>query len=367
MRMPQSPFLARLSSAAAVLLLAHAHPASADKLVAGGTSLSGSVKVLSPAGVEFQPDFAKGPMLVPWENVEDLSTEASFQVLYGDDQQAMAPIKAYRDGHLLVGDASVEPAQMVAADALVDGKPSLPDRIHSQLRYWHGSIDLAFNMQQATTDNLGAALSVSALRSHDRSRLLLGADYRYATQNEPSQPETRNKDSVSGRVRGEYDLTKRVYAYASSDALYDAVQNLSLRAVPKAGAGYVVWQREPKEGLRDFFQVEAGAGWVYEKYIDNGSAPGPVQADDDYFTVALGASAACLLPRDMTVDWRFDYLPSVDDFAGDYVVRTALGLNIPLVAPLSARLAIGDTYDSTPSGGSDKNSLNIDTGLSLGW
>lgn len=351
----------------AVLALVAPDPARADRLVAKGTTLAGTVKALTSAGVEFQPDFAKDSMLVPWDNVEDVATDATFQVLYGDDLEVTATVTGYHDGRISVGDASIDPKELVAADALADGSPGLAERIHSQMRYWHGSVDVAFNLQQATTDNLGAAVSLSALRSHDRSRLMLGADYRYATQNESGKPETRNKDAAAGRVRGEYDLTKNIYAYVSTDALYDAVQNLSLRAVPKAGAGYVLWQREPKEGLRDFFQVEAGAGWVYEKYIDNGTAPGPVVGEDDYFTVALGASAAYLLPRGMTLDWRFDYLPSVSDFTGDYVVRTALGLNIPLIAPLSARLAIGDTYDSTPAGGADKNSLNIDTGLSLGW
>lgn len=356
----------RLLLASACLALA-VSPAHADRLVAKGTTLSGKVKSITGKGVEFEPDFAKGAMLVPWDNVEDVSTEASYQVLYGEDQEVSAPVSGYRDGRLQVGDVSVDPKEVVACDALANGEPTFKDRMHSQMRYWHGSVDLAFNMQQATTDNLGMLFAVSALRAHDRTRLMLGADYRYATQNESGKPETRNNDAASGRVRGEYDLSKSFFLYGSTDALYDAVQNLSLRAVPKAGAGYVLWQREPKEGVRDFLSIEAGGGWVYEKYIDNGTPPGPVVGDDDYFTVALGAAAAVVLPRDITVDWRFDYLPSVSDFAGDYVVRSALGINIPLIAPLSARLSIGDTYDSTPAGGADKNSLNVDTGLSLGW
>jgi hypothetical protein len=68
----------------------------------------------------------------------------------------------------------------------------------------------------------------------------------------------------------------------------------------------------------------------------------------------------------MSFDWRFDYLPAVDDW-GDYVIRTAAGLSVPLVAPVAARIGIVDTYDSTPSGGADKNSLNLDTTLSLVW
>jgi hypothetical protein len=356
-----------VASACAALALSIAVPARADRLVAKGTTLSGKVKSITGKGVEFEPDFAKGAMLVPWDNVEDVSTEATYQVLYGDDQEVNAPVRGYRDGRLDVGDVSVDPKEIVAADALADGAPGFQDRVRSQMRYWHGNFDIAFNMQQATTDNLGFLIALGALRAHDRTRLMLGADYRYATQNESGVPERRNNDAASGRLRGEYDLSKSVFLYASTDALYDAIQNLSLRAVPKAGAGYVVWQREPKEGVRDFLAIEVGGGWVYEKYIDNGTPPDPVLDENDYFTVAFGAAAAVVLPRGMTLDWRFDYLPSVSDFAGDYVVRSVLGLNIPLIAPLSARLSIGDTYDSTPASGTDKNSLNVDTGLSLTW
>ncbi|MFN2425735.1 MAG: DUF481 domain-containing protein [Candidatus Binatia bacterium] len=348
----------------AVAWMMPATVAHADRLVAKGTTLTGKVKILSGAGVEFAPDFAKDSMLVPWENVDDVATDANFQVLYGDGLEAIAPVGGYRDGHLLVGDASVEPQSLVSAVELADAEPGFLDRTRSTLRYWHGDFSLGFNLQRATTDNLGLLVAVTALRSKGPTRLILGADYRYLEQ---ENPDSITKDSASGVVRGEYDLSERIYLYGSADALYDAVQNLSLRAVPKAGAGYVIWKREPKEGVRDFLQVEAGGGWVYEKYIDNGTPPDPVMGENDYFTVALGASAAVLLPRGAAFDWRFDYLPSVSDFTGDYVIRTAAGLTVPLIAPLSARLSVADTYDSTPSGGAKENSLFVDTSLSVAW
>lgn len=362
-----------LVGAVVVAALGCASTALADRLVAKGAALSGSVKAMTAAGVEFQPDFAKDSMLVPWDNVEDLSTEATYQVLYGEESETTAPVKSYHDGHLVVGDAEVEPKALISAAAMEGESPAFADRARAAFRYWHGGVNVGFNLQQATTDNLGALFAFHALRSNGPTRLMLGVDYRYATERDPSSPpprEKRTKDAVSGLVRGEYDLSKNFYLYGTTDALYDAIQNLSLRAVPKAGVGYVLWQREPKEGVRDFLQIEAGAGWVYEKYIYNGDDigdPAPDLGDDDYFTVAFGAAAAVLLPRGAAFDWRFDWLPAVDDFTGDYVVRTTAGLTIPLIAPLSARMSVADTYDSTPSAGSEKNSLYLDTSLSLGW
>lgn len=352
------------------LLVATASASHADRLVAKGTTLSGAVHAISSAGVEFTPDFATDPMLVPWENIDEFESETTYQVLYGDDEEVDAPVTAYRDGRLVVGEVEVDPASLVSVVALEDGEPSFLDRTRSTWRYWHGGFDVGFNLQQATSDSLGFLVALNTTRSTDRTRLILGAAYRYLEQRDPDNTPPKTKrvnDSVAGAVRGEYDFTERIYGFASSDALYDAVQNLSLRAVPKLGAGYVLWKREPKEGVRDFLQVEAGGGWVYEKYMDNGTPPGPFVGHEDYFTVVFGAAAAVLLPRGMAFDWRFDYLPSVDDFAGDYVVRTVAGLTVPLIAPVSARFSVADTYDSTPSGDAKKNSLNVDTALSLVW
>jgi hypothetical protein len=335
------------------------------------------VKSVTGKGVEFQPEFAKDPMLVPWDNIDDLKTEASYQVLYGEEQEVTAPIEGYDPGELEVGDTKIETKTMVSATAIAPEGMTFIDRTRSALRYWHGGFDFGFNLQQATNDTLGLYVALHTQRTTERTRFIFGSDYRFMTERDPDNapPKTkRTKDSASGLIRGEYDIWKNLFVFGSTDVLYDAVQNLSLRAVPKAGLGYVFWERAPKEGVRDFFQLEAGGGWVYEKYIDNcdGVEPdncvSPLRRDEeDYFTVAFGAAAAVLLPRGAAFDWRFDYLPSVEDFAGDYVIRTAAGLSVPLIAPVSARLGIVDTYDSTPSPGADENSLYFDTTLSLIW
>lgn len=355
---------------AAALLLVAAGEAGADRLVAKGTTLTGTAKAITPAGVEFQPEFAKDPMLVPWDNVDDLATDGDYQVLHGEDGEIVAPITAYRDGKLVVGEAEIEPKSLVSTVAMGDGGPTFLDRTRSTWRYWHGSVDFGVNVQQATTDTFGALAAFRTQRSTADTRLMLGADYRYGTQKDKGSDDEVIKDTASGLVRGEYDFTDRVFGYASTDLLYDAIQSLSLRAVPKAGVGYVVWQREPAEGVRDFLSVEAGGGWVYEKFFPDDHDGDPltpqIRDENSYFTIALGAAAAVQLPHGAAFDWRFDYLPSVSDWT-DYIVRTNAGLSVPLIAPVSARLSVGDIYDSTPSGGADENSLYIDTTLSVGW
>ncbi|MGD0950071.1 MAG: DUF481 domain-containing protein [Candidatus Binatia bacterium] len=66
-------------------------------------------------------------------------------------------------------------------------------------------------------------------------------------------------------------------------------------------------------------------------------------------------------------DWRLDYLPAVDNYTKDYLVRTEGGLNAPLIDPISAKFVVRDEYDSRPSAGAKRNSLFLTLGLSLVW
>jgi hypothetical protein len=359
--------------------------ATADHIIAGGTRISGDVKGVTADGVEFKPEFAEDSFLVSWEKLESVETDGDFEILYGEGGAIVARLRGVSDGKLVVGDTAIDPKDIVLVSGSASETPGFRERLRSTMRYWHGGVDVGLAVQQATTDNLGMYFAVRALRAKGPTRLILGADYRFGEENPPDDDERRTKDSATALVRGEYDITKRIYAFASTDALYDSIQNLSLRAIPKLGAGYTVWEREPKEKVRDFFQVESGAGWVYEKYMhDCSDAPGSnipfpppsrrpfcsdgdnVRPDDDYFTIVFGAAAAVLLPREMAFDWRFDYLPNVTDW-GDYVIRTGAGLSAILIAPISLRIALVDVYDSTPSADTDENSLNFDTTLSVAW
>jgi hypothetical protein len=134
---------------------------------------------------------------------------------------------------------------------------------------------------------------------------------------------------------------------------------LSLRTVPKAGLGYTIFLEDLDEKRQNFLKAEAGGGWVYQKYFGG--------EDDNYFTIAFGALAKYHLPYDSVFDWRFDYLPAVDDWAENYLLRTTASLTVPLFDPISFKAVLMDEYNNKPATGADHNSLFITIGLSVGW
>jgi hypothetical protein len=81
----------------------------------------------------------------------------------------------------------------------------------------------------------------------------------------------------------------------------------------------------------------------------------------------LGAAAGYHLPYGAHAGGRVDYLPAVDDFTNDYLLRSDAGLTAPLVDPISAKFSLINEYDNTPAPGTQRNSLFVALGLSVGW
>lgn len=360
---------------AGALLLAAA--AAADDVTSKGTVLKGKVTALSPDGLTFEPEYGKGALAIDWKDVEDVKTDGPMQVLYGDDLEADAPLQGFSDGKVLVGGAAESATAVPTADlhsAVPIGPDGLTwkDKVRSAWRYWDGSADFGLNLQQATVDTFGFLLGLHTTRVKAPTRFSIGGDYRYSTQKKSGEDTTTIEDRAFGAIREEYDFTDAFYVFGSGDVTYDAIQKLSIRGVPKLGVGYTVWEEKLEAPKRNFLAVEAGGAWVYEGYFSGtgeviNTAPLETKDHNDYFAVAFGAAAAYYFPYDIYLGWRLDYLPAVDNFTTDYLLRNALELTAPLLDPVSAKFSLLNEYNNNPAADAERNSLYLAFGLSVGW
>lgn len=356
-----------LAALAAGVMLAATAASAADQVTSKGTVLQGKITGFTSAGISFEPEYGKGSLAIDWKDIEDVKSEGPFQVLYGDDLEADAPLQGFSDGKLLVGgDASTATAIPVADihSALPIGPDGLTwkDKLRSAWRYWDGSLDLGLNAQQATTDTFGFLIGMQTTRIKAPTRFSIAGDYRYSTQKKKDEDKTTIEDRAFGSVREEYSFNDAFYGFASGDVTYDAIQKLSIRGVPKLGAGYTIWEEKLEAPKRNFLAVELGGAWVYENYF-----PSANQDTTDYFAIAFGAAAAYYLPYNAFVGWRLDYLPAVDNFTEDYLVRNALELSVPLIDPVSAKFSLLDEYNNSAPKDVDRNSLYLALGISVGW
>lgn len=361
--------------------------AHADQITAKGDTLNGKLVSMGDAGLVFETAYAKDKLAIKYEDITDIRTDGPVQVLHGEHGETIGRLHGIENGKLLVG-ADATSATAVDITTITLGTPTegqaWGDRMRSRFRYWHGSFDFGFGLTRSRIDDTTLLLGLSLTRKKAPTRFFLDIYGTYGKQEtdelnvsadgtrvEESTTETRSQDSLRGRVRGEYDLTKQFYVFGSGDALYDGIQQLSIRAVPKAGAGYRIWETKT-----DIFQVEAGGAYVYEKYFGGDT--------NDFFAVAFGSFLDTGLWYGSRFTWRMDYLPSVADWIGDYLVRNELALIVPIFAPFNLKLTFLDEYDSTPAhkdfdlmrGGmlvtenrktADNNRLTFTVGLSVAF
>jgi len=336
----------------------------ADEVTSKGTVLRGKVVSFSSAGVEFETEYGKGTISIPWENIEGIKTEVPFQVLHGENQEIDAPVLNITDGKLMVGEsadtatpidmATIQSAQPIGAEGL-----SFAQRMQSRFRFWDGSFILGFSLSQSTVDTTGLLIALKALRNKEPTRFFLEGSYRYSTQKESDEDSTTLENELRGMARLEYDFTPRLYGFASFDAENDKVEDLKIRAIPKAGLGYRLWVQQIDETKENFLQVEAGGAYVYERFYGGDS--------NDFFSVVFGALAHYYLPYNSVFDLRVDYLPAINDWANDYLIRAEASLSMPLLKAISLVASAIDVYDSTPAENTDENSLFFTLGLSVGF
>lgn len=340
-------------------VLAFAVDAAADTVTSKGTTLRGTVKSLTSKNVEFESEYGEGVILIDWDDIEDINTDGDVMVLHGEEEDLVAPLKGKRNGFVVVGEREVDVTTIHSAAAVGPDGPSWRDRMRSRWRYWDGNFDLGFNFQQSTTDTTGLVGAFQTTRNKGPTRFIGAASYRYSTEQRRNESKSTIQEEIKGLLRGEYDLTDRFYLYGSGDLEYDGIERLSIRAVPKAGVGYSIWTEELDAKRTNFLKGEVGAGWVYQKYFGGET--------NDFFTVAFGLRAAYYLPYDSKFDWTFDYLPAVDDWAENFLIRTTASLTVPMFDPISAKFSVMDEYNNQPAPDAAYNSLFLTIGLSIAW
>lgn len=353
-RSARSPIVgAALGCALSACLLTAAQ---ADQITAKGDTLNGKLISMGDGGLVFETAYAKDKLAIKYEDVTDIRTDGPVQLLHGEDGETIGRMLGMENGNLLVGTdaASATPIELssVTLGTPTDGV-RWTDRMRSNFRYWHGSFDFGFGLTRSRIDDTILTLGFSLARKKAPTRFFLDVLGAYGKSESDEvnlvkdaqgrviridevTTETRSRDNLLGRARGEYDLTKQLYVFGAGSAEYDGIQRISIRGIPKAGLGYRIWETKT-----DIFQVEAGGAWVYEKFFGGD--------DNNFWAVAFGSFLDTGLWYGSRFTWRMDYLPAIDDWLGDYIVRNELALLIPLFDPFKLKLAFLDEYNSTPA------------------
>ncbi len=331
--------------------------ARADEVVVKGTRLEGTVLGVTAAGIRFETSYGKGAIQIAFADVQALTTTKAFVILYGEDGETRGRLWGVRDGRLLVGpDPAVATSVPVAsiqrsltAEAF---DASAMERLRAETRFWTGRLDLGWAYTNATTDTNNISVGAELRRTTAVSKLIMRGDYRLGTERKSGQARTNVENRLAGGIRYDHDLIGRFFGFGEVTGEYDEIQQLSLRTIPTLGLGYYILKSDELK-----LDVRAGGGYVYERFFD--------ETSNDYFTATFGGGVEAALPLGSTLEARIEYLPSLEDWVGTYLIRGRASWRIPLLSWLDFKLTVTDDYTSRPAADTQHNSFTSLAGLSF--
>lgn len=339
-----------------VLLLCGA-AAAEDTITVKGDTLRGKVAAVDGSGVHFEPVYGDGAITVPWADVEAIETDHELTVLYGDKGEVRGRLLGLGpEGGLLVGADAASATAIPTGDVFgsLDGEGS---ELRSRFRHWRASFDAGGSFTDATTDRASGSIGLRLDYDREPFHWLLEAVGRYSSEKSDDAGSSVTENTQYLFTRGEYDLTDRLFNFASLRLTRDTIQRLSLRTEPKAGLGYRIFDREKLK-----LAVDIGGAYVHEDFFGHNSGPnatppaGPSSGTtNSYWAVAFGANSEVQLPYGAVWRARAEYVPAVDEWADDYLLRGYTELDFPLLGWLAFVVSLEDEYDSTPAPGTQYN------------
>ena len=337
------------------LLLGLASAGLGAEIVVKGQDLEGSVVGFTAEGVAFETVYGKGAIVIPWADAERLKSEKEFVILYGEEDLAIGRAWGLEDGKLFVGESPEKaipiPVEQISRSLTRDKyETSRLEALRVRYRYWNANFDLAFSYTEATTETNAFAVGLEFERKKEPTELFLGAYYRYATTQTQGEERIKNEDRIFGRGRLDYTLSDRLFSFGAVSAERDEIQEIRFRTDPNLGLGYRFVKRENL-----IISGRTGPGYVYQKYF-NGQT-------NDYFTILFGGDLDANLPYGSKLRIRVEYLPAVDDWTDNYLVRGGLDFTVPIIGWLDFKFTILDIYNSQPPPGTLKNSFTTTAGL----
>jgi hypothetical protein len=311
---------------------------------------------VTSSGIEFDSEYGVGTLEIEFDDIEGIKTDEPLLILYGDELEAFGRLIGVEDGQLLVLEKATA-ATRVTTDSIVDSdnadeSDTIDEKIRNKYRFWDASVDLGLSFKDSTTDEFDTKLGANVEYRRRPVRLVAQANYIIGQERESGRGTSRTDNEVRGLIKGEYDISKRFFLYASNDFEHDEIDRLSLRWVAKPGPGYRLLDTDAAT-----IQVETGIAYVHERFFGGDR--------EDTAGVPFGAELSIELPQDMRLTARADYLPSLEDWTGDYLIRAEAAFQVPISKYLAFKVSVFEAYDEVPDKGVDRNTFKMI--LSLAW
>lgn len=336
--------MAKWISPLLVLLICSTLPAD-EVLFTNGDKLTGKVKTVEAGKITIENTVA-GTVTVDLSTVRTFSTVEPVAIRMKDGSQLKMPVQsAEHPGQVIAGEqnlALVDVQDINKTDPQT-GKPAAK---------WTGNITVSAIAARGNSNTDSLNIDVEATRRREKDRSSLDAGYRFGRELDDDTGDWDiSTDNWFAAGKYDYFFLPKTYWFAMMRVERDNIANLDLRLSPTVGLG-----RQWVERADFNFNTEAGLGWVWEKYDEDGT--------DEHFIARLAYHLDRRINDKVSFFHNLEYLPSVEDI-NDFNINADAGIRADLTEKMFAEFKIEWRHDSEPAPDAEDDDLRYVLGLGL--
>lgn len=213
---------------------------------------------------------------------------------------------------------------------------------------WTGSASLGLSLTSGNSETFGVNGAVTAERTGEKSKLILGAQGNYA-QSEINGADETTTDDAKAYAQFNRNITDRLYWLVGSSIEGDSIADIYYRFMVGPGLGaYLI--KNDKVGL----SVDVGGSYIREE-LTNG-------LEDDFAALRVAQRFEYKLTEKARIWQAAEYLANFEDFEA-YLLNAEVGVEAALKGALSLRVVLLDKYDNVPAPGLEENDISLITSL----
>ena len=322
-----------------------------------GDRLTGDIIRSDGKTLVIKSEFA-GEVIVQWAAVDTITSTQTLHVGLKDGQTIVGTA-APNDGKVELQTREAGPI-LTTKDAIVvirsDKEQAVYDAELDRLRhphltdFWGGFLDTGLSTTKGNSDTLSFVLGAKAVRAAPSDKITVYANSIFA-KNKATGASVTTAHAITGGIRGDLNLTPRVFVFGFTDLEFDQFQKLDLRNVLGGGIGYHVVKTQ-----HTIFDVFGGGAYDQAFYSTGFSLKSA--------EVLVGEELSYQISSRSSLSERFQFFPNVSN-TGQYRTTFDSTVTTRMNNWLNWQASFVDRYVSNPIAGIKKNDLLLTTGLRL--
>lgn len=327
----------------------------ADQVVLkNGDIITGAIVKKSGGKLTIKSEFL-GEVTMPWTSVKTIRSDAPVTVELPGGERIAGKLSTSGENLEVTTDLGVKQEALSTVGDMRDAAEQHSwERLQHPgvLELWTGFFDagLALARGNARTDTLTNAFTATRITRNDKITVNFSQIYGTATINNVSS-------AVANAVRGGWsynrNLTSRFFVSTLNDYEHDVFQNLDLRFVVGAGAGY-----NAIKGERTTLALSAGSDYEHENFDQALNRSSAELNFGDVFTHKFTST--------MNLTQSFRYFANMSEL-GQYRVNFDMGTVTAIRKWLGWHVTASDRFLSNPVFGRQRNDMLLSTGFRLSF